>query len=301
MSRSQIVEGFSLSHAQVLDGGTSFLNALGAAAAENQDIYGVNDSGIDPDVGDYDNEGDDAVLSTWSWFNYADVTVQAGYISFPLMANLTGRTIDTIGAIAAVNEVQTVTVTGSPTAGTFTLTFLGQTTGTIAYNATNAAVQTALEALNNIDTGDVTVTGPAGTWVVTFGGKYAALDVAMLGLGTNALTGGTTPTVVITETTKGKAANAAAWGMDLWHEDSFNVAPKPMVVRIPSKDADGNPRSLALGLYKVQFRPITFDGPSFKDGLKINYAGRAVMSSTDEVGQTFTDGKKRAGRILSFV
>src|SRR3954465_8763162 len=52
--------------------------------------------------------------------------------------------------VAGTNEVQTITVTGTPTGGTFTLTYSTQTTAAIAYNATAAAVQTALEALSNI-------------------------------------------------------------------------------------------------------------------------------------------------------
>src|SRR5689334_9864595 len=71
-----------------------------------------------------------------------------------------------------VTEVQTITVTGTPTGGTFKLAALGQTTAAIAYNANAAAVQAALRALSRV--GAVTVTGGAGPgtpWVVTFTGK----------------------------------------------------------------------------------------------------------------------------------
>jgi hypothetical protein len=298
-----IVEAFSLSHAQVLDGNTAFLTALAAAAAVDQDIYGVNDSSMDPDTGDYDNEGDDAVLSTWSWFNFADIAIQAGYLSFPLIERITNQTASQGSAVAAVNEVQTVTITGTPTGGTFTLTFDGETTAAIAFNANAAAVQTALLALTNLDTGDVTVTGgpgPGTPYVITFGADYAGQNVGPVTASGAGLTGGTTPAVTVAQTTPGSAASASSFGLDLWHEDSMNVAPKPLVVRMPSKDAAGNVKSLAIGLYRVQFKPLTFDGPTYKDGLKINYNGRAVMSSLDETGATFSDGKKRVGRILSF-
>lgn len=56
----------------------------------------------------------------------------------------------------------TVTIGGSPTGGTFPLSFGGQTASGIAYNATAAAVQSALEALSSIGSGNVTVTGSAG-------------------------------------------------------------------------------------------------------------------------------------------
>lgn len=59
--------------------------------------------------------------------------------------------------LAGVNEVQRLdSVLG---AGTFTLTFDGQTTGAIDFDATAAEIDTALEALSNIGAGDVTCTG----------------------------------------------------------------------------------------------------------------------------------------------
>ena len=65
-----------------------------------------------------------------------------------------------------------------PSGGTYTLTFAGATTGAIAYNASAATVQTALNALTPIaDRGGVTVTGSynsAGGFTVAFG-SYTAL------------------------------------------------------------------------------------------------------------------------------
>ena len=104
------------------------------------------------------------------------------------------------------SEVQSITITGTPTGGTFTLTFDGQTTAAIVYNAAPAAVQSALEALSNINTGDVVAAGsalPTGPVTVTFKGQYAGVNVpAMTGDGA-LLTGGTTPAVVVTTTTEG--------------------------------------------------------------------------------------------------
>lgn len=68
-----------------------------------------------------------------------------------------------------ITTVQTVTITGTPTGGNFTLTFSGQPTGNIAYNATAQAVENALLALSNIGPGDVSVSGAnGGPWTVTF-------------------------------------------------------------------------------------------------------------------------------------
>ncbi|MGW5689794.1 phage tail tube protein [Streptomyces asiaticus] len=107
---------------------------------------------------------------------------------------------------AGTNEVQTVTITGTPTGGTYTLTFSGQTTGNIVYNATASAVQSALEALSNVNPGDVTCAGgphPGTPITVTFGGQYAGADVTQMTADSTSLTGGTTPTVTVSTTTPG--------------------------------------------------------------------------------------------------
>lgn len=105
------------------------------------------------------------------------------------------------------DEKQTVTITGTPTGGTFTLTYAGQTTAAIAYNATAATVQTRLEALSTIGAGNVTVTGgpgPGTAWVVTFAGDLADTNVAQM-TSTDSLTGGSSPASAISTTTAGGA------------------------------------------------------------------------------------------------
>jgi hypothetical protein len=103
-----------------------------------------------------------------------------------------------------VDEVQTVTITGSPTGGTFTLTYAGQTTAAIAYNAAASAVQSALVALSNIASGDVAVTGSSGgPYTVTFGGALADRNVAQMTASGAGLTGGSSPSVSVTTATAG--------------------------------------------------------------------------------------------------
>jgi hypothetical protein len=98
------------------------------------------------------------------------------------------------------NEAQSVTITGAPTGGTFTLTWSGQTTAAIAYNASASVVESRLEALSNTNPGDVTVTGPAGgPWIVTF---QTGTDVAQM-TATSSLTGGTSPAVAVATTQAG--------------------------------------------------------------------------------------------------
>ncbi len=126
-----------------------------------------------------------------------------------IMQFIMGGDIITVGG---VNEVQTVTISGTPTGGTFTLSFQGQTTAPIAYNAASTVVQTALLDLAALDTSDVTVAGgpgPATPYTVTFGGRYASGDVPSLTASSTGLTGGASPTVAVTTTTPGAAGGTA--------------------------------------------------------------------------------------------
>jgi hypothetical protein len=142
------------------------------------------------------------------------------------------------------NEVQTVTITGTPTGGTFTLTFDGQTTSTIAYNAIASAVQSALVALSNISTGDVTVgggPGPGTPWTVTFTGQYASTDVPQMTASGTGLTGGTTPAVAVTTTTPGAAGSTA------------------IGYRAPSVNTDPVPNGVAIEAFSRAVRNNAFD------------------------------------------
>ncbi len=110
-------------------------------------------------------------------------------------------------------EVQTATITGSPTGGTFTLSGGSggtATTAPLAYNASSSAVQTALQALPGFS--GVTVSGSAGgPYTITF--PAALGNVAQLTANGAALTGGTTPAVATATTTGGVAAtNSRALG-----------------------------------------------------------------------------------------
>jgi hypothetical protein len=129
------------------------------------------------------------------------------------IAPITATGITTLTSGTPANEVQTITITGTPTGGNFTLTFDGQTTAAIAYNAAASAVVTALVALSNIDSGDVTGGGgalPGSAVTITFGGQFQYTDVALMTADDSGLTGGTTPEVAVTTTTPGVGVDLAA-------------------------------------------------------------------------------------------
>lgn len=175
------IEGFSLSHAAILDG---------TSGAETADIYGIREGTLDVDTDSFDNTGDNTVLSSWSWINFATVSVKSGYIPLSLVALLSGSTITSSGTDAATT-----------------------------------------------------------------------------------------------------------YSLPLWNEKSMNQATRPMLIRVPSKDSAGTPRLFDIILYKVSFAPITFDGPTYKDGLAVNYSGKALMSDHDEKGTVLTE--KAIGRLIS--
>jgi len=179
-------EGFSLSHAAILSGTTG---------AESATIYGVQNGTISTDQGNFENTGDDVVLSEHFWINFANVTIAEGYIPFTTIALITGTSVSSSGA-----------------------------------------------------------------------------------------------------------AGSDYYGISLWTLNSMNQPTQPMAIRVPAKDAAGYIRTLDFVLYRVQFQPFNFTGPSYKTGLTCSIAGRALFANADERGNAFTgvDTSARIGRLVSW-
>lgn len=180
---TKIIEAFSVTHAAILDGDTG-------AEEVNGDIYGVENASIAPDLGSYDNVGDDVVKSTWKWFNKATISIQAGYVPFDLLNLIFGPTTSSSGSGASLRHEQ-----------------------------------------------------------------------------------------------------------PLWEKQGQNVTTKPLLIRCEAKDSNKNTRWFEFIFYSCQFAPISFTGPAYKDGLKINYTAEALMSSTNEAGETLT--YEAVGRLIS--
>ena len=118
------------------------------------------------------------------------------------------------------NNPQVVTIGGSPTGGTFTLTFNGQTTAGIAYNAAASAVQSALVAITSIGTGGASVSGSAGgPYTVTLNGALGNNPPLMTGSAAS-LTGGT-PTLAVAGGSTTSTYNLAA------HKSALMMAMRP--------------------------------------------------------------------------
>ena len=103
---------------------------------------------------------------------------------------------------AAVSAQQTLTQTA--TGGTFTLSYGGQTSASLNWNATASQVSAALSALTNVGSGQVTCTGgPLNTTpvVVNFTGQLAGMPVTAITVNSS-LTGGS---LSVAQTTAGVA------------------------------------------------------------------------------------------------
>jgi len=131
--------------------------------------------------------------------NIENGTVDAG--------SLTGSTpsitiTEAVKGVPAQNEIQTLTLYGA-SGGTFTLSLDGKESGTIAYNASNATLDTAIEAIDGVDT---TTIGsgplPAAT-TIEFTGSLANSAVNLMGVDVTSLTSSMSASMA--ETTPGTA------------------------------------------------------------------------------------------------
>jgi hypothetical protein len=132
--------------------------------------------------------------------------------------------------INGTSEIDTLTIQSGTSAGTFTISVANShPTDPITWSATDATliarIQAALVAHPVIGASGATVTAGTGssgigTYLITLGGKNAASDFPLLGIGTNALTGGTAPT--LTTTTAGVAGTFTNAAVGTVLEDTTN-------------------------------------------------------------------------------
>jgi hypothetical protein len=102
------------------------------------------------------------------------------------------------------DEIQRLTISGTATGGTFTISWSGQTTAAIVYNATAAQVQTALEGLSNIGVGEVACSGgqlPGTAVDIRFQNALGGMNQAAVTT-TSSLTG-SGPAIVVSTPTPG--------------------------------------------------------------------------------------------------
>lgn len=177
------IEGFSITHAAILDGATGLEEATG-------DIYGVREATITPDKGEYDNTGDNKIMSTWKWFNKATISIVSGYVPYDMIALISGATISSSGS-----------------------------------------------------------------------------------------------------------GDSQRFDLPLWELQGDNQIARPLLIKMEAKDSAGVLRYLQFIFYKCSFDPISFDGPRFRDGMAVSYDATALMSTTDEAGDTLA--YEAVGRLMA--
>ncbi len=112
------------------------------------------------------------------------------------------ETIESGDVHAGINESQKLTFSAVPASGNWTITFSGQTTATLAHNASNATIQTALNNLNNLS--GVVVTGSYAAGIsIEFASADGQKEQPAVTTA-NTLDSGSGPiTIVVSETQKG--------------------------------------------------------------------------------------------------
>jgi hypothetical protein len=137
------------------------------------------------------------------WLGPLDIQLALG-----LLSNLSLFDID-VQATGVSNEVQTLTFTGEPSGGYFTITFNGQTTGHLAYNCSALDISNAISALSNVGTFEVVVTQDGlfqmfAPFRLTFqGGNVAGINQNQVTVDSSHLTGGSGVGIQVNTVTEG--------------------------------------------------------------------------------------------------
>lgn len=164
------------------------------------------------------------------------------------------------------NKVQVVTITGTPTGGSFTLSGNGNVTAAIAYNAAASAVQTAVRTLGG-SFDQAVVTGSAGgPYTVTL--SPGAAGPAPLSASAS-LTGGTSPavTVVASEPVDtGLRAIGGDWSQAAWGQGmdiTIKVSDTASYVDEAGVTHSAFQENLVLLLVEAYYGFVTSDAPAW--------------------------------------
>jgi hypothetical protein len=166
----RITNGVNGAQAALLVIGTAGLSPASQAQVEQEEVGSVSTPAI-------------------QWFKLllSPVAYQDAWAPFPAPAVAISN-IQT-GGVAGSNSIQGITLNNQPYAGTFTVTFGGQTTAPLPYNSTTAQVQTALQTLSTIGAGNCSVGGIIGAYIVTFIGSLGGAAQAPFTASAAGLTG----------------------------------------------------------------------------------------------------------------
>jgi hypothetical protein len=109
-------------------------------------------------------------------------------LDFDPLPSAAAQVVTQVEGSNSTNEVQLITLNPKPYGGTFSLSFLLQTTNQLPYYASAAAVQAALESLSSIGAGNVLVSGnDGGPWTVEFVGARGLANQPAISVNTSGL------------------------------------------------------------------------------------------------------------------
>lgn len=182
-----------------LTGGDS-ANTIDASAFTKGSVTLIGGDGSDVLKG---GSGDDLLsgglgLDTLDGGGGTNTAVEAG-VRGVVVGTTASSTLD---LAEGTSESAQFTLPGTATGGTFTLTFKGQTTEPIAFNADAASVAVALLRLGVIDPGDIQVSKAASgnSWTIAFSGKAGGIDQPDMTADGSKLTGGANKTITVART-----------------------------------------------------------------------------------------------------
>lgn len=189
-------------------------------------------SGADPNPKSFTiEEGDSDAVQVGEGLKFSSFGLEWTNDASNMTGNLFARfPLDNQTVTTLTDEEQQIAESGTVTAGTFTITYSAQTTAAIAFDATAAQIQTALEALSNLAPGDVVVSGgPIQTTpvIIIFQGTLKGTNVTQITVDSTGLTGGTY--VPSTITAGGAAITSIAQSpvsrmhVDIYVNDTFGA------------------------------------------------------------------------------
>ena len=207
-------------------------------------------------------------------------------------------------------EIQTVR-TLNATGGTFTITFDGQTTAPIAYNATTAELQAALVALSNIDPGDVVVTSAAvggvpnstpansGNQTITFLGQYLQDNVPEITTEASGLIGAT-PTAPPATTQQGDFFQAPFVDSRRGAMNTNDLRGKVLRIKVDANGSYTIPAGNLFAQGTAKTRPEIY-AMGFRNPFRIQVDSKNIAYITDyspdsQIPQTYR-GPQGTGRV----
>ena len=182
----------------------------------------------------------------------------------------------------ATADVQTLSLTGGPTAGTFTLTFAGQTTAPIPWSATSAQVQAALSNLLAVGAGNVVCSGgplPGSNVVITFAGQLAPGPQPVITGTATSLVGPGSPVVTVAHTTPGKGLTDSVFPVDPNGVVIHNVGWDPATLSLIDATSKANLTVDTAGKVLRYTTGQAFQGPSGTASIVLD--GFSTQSATD--------------------